>query len=549
MNILIAIPRYNATDQADYDYPFPLGLAYISTILKKAGYNVDCLNLNHLDGYVRDLIAEQLDTKKYDIVCTGNNAFGYRLTELMINTCRDHPSSPRVILGGPIITTEPELVFRELKPDFGVIGEGEQTIVELLATIRDKTDMTGVNGIIFADGEGKVVKTEKRKPIMDLDTIPLPDFASFGFVEQLDNTHPNKSYYTNFFNHPRVYPLLASRSCPYQCTFCYHDTMYRKRSMENIMEELETMVRRYRINILMIYDDCFSADKERLYEFCRKIKKLSEKVGWDIKWTCQLRVESVDKKLLDTMKDAGCGAISYGFESYSAKVLKSMKKYVTPEQIDRAFSETIKAKISVQGNFIFGDVAETVETAKETLEYWKKKCAGQFMLGFIQPYPGSKIYEHCIEKGIIKDKLDFIKNNVGFSYLNMTDKMADKELDDLKKEVMIANSRYVRYVIPDRIKKEKKGTFRFMATCPFCDEKSVYKNCKFSNRVAFGFFMICRNCYKRYYVVSLLYKIGYKCFQLPVLRDMIAYYLHVKNSPKKLGMSPISRIRSWFASS
>ena len=116
--------------------------------------------------------------------------------------------------------------------------------------------------------------------------------------------------------------------------------------------------------------------KKRLLEFCDGIKKLKSEISWDLKWSPQLTVHSVDGDLLKIMKEAGCELISYGFESFSPIVLKSMGKPITPQQIDNAIKETLKAKIAIQANFIFGDIAETKETAEETLNYWKNHCKG-----------------------------------------------------------------------------------------------------------------------------------------------------------------------------
>ena len=95
------------------------------------------------------------------------------------------------------------------------------------------------------------------------------------------------------------------------------------------------------------------------------------------------------------------------------------KEKITPEKIDFAFKETLKSKIGIQGNFIFGDIAETKETAKETLNYWKKNAQAQISLGFVEPYPGSDIYFHCVKKGLIKDKIDFIQNKKHMEEINL----------------------------------------------------------------------------------------------------------------------------------
>ncbi len=535
MKILMIVPKYSLTHEPHYDYPFPMGLGYIVSVLKKAGRDVHCINLNHLCGSTEDLINKALDSEGYDFVCTGNNALGYSVTEAIITTAKKHHSHPKTILGGHIITSEPELVFNSLKPDFGIIGEGEETIIELLDFIEKNRNLNEVYGIVYSI-DGKTVKTQNRKAIDDLDTVPLPDFESLGFKEQLDNMHTNYIYYSTIFDRPRIYPLLASRSCPYQCTFCYHDSKYRKRSIKNIMKELNEMVKKYKINIINMYDECFAIDKKRLSEFCEKIQKLKKEIEWDLKWTCQLRVDSVDSDVLKKMRDAGCYIISYGFESYSADVLKSMRKYITPQQIDHAFKITLEEKIGVQANFIFGDIAETKETAKITLDYWKNTCQGQVNLDFIQPYPGSGIYQHCIKKRIIKDKLNFIKNEIGKTqWFNMTEKMSDNEIINLKKEILKSISKYSKFVRPTSVKRtgglKRKNIYEVKLTCPFCDNREVYGNFLIKNKLTYGYDVMCRRCYKQFYVVSFVQRIAFKNYSMT--ESIMSSYLAIRRSIKK----------------
>jgi len=141
---------------------------------------------------------------------------------------------------------------------------------------------------------------------------------------------------------------------------------FRIRSISNFIKEIEFLVDKYNINELDLLDDMFAANKNRLFEFCEMIKPLK------LPWQCQMRVNVADIDLLKTMKDAGCCLISYGFESGSPRVLKSMRKGISTEQIERAIEANLKAKITIQGNFIFGDPAETIETMKETIKFARK---------------------------------------------------------------------------------------------------------------------------------------------------------------------------------
>ena len=501
--------------------------------MKRAGYSVDCLNLNHKNGDINRIITDFLNKKKYDFVCTGHMALGFEITEKIISSVRMHSTKPKIILGGAIITSEREAVFNSLNPDFAVIGEGEETIVELLNAIEKNKPLNKLRGIEFRDKSGNLIFTGEREAIRELDKLPFPDFDGLGFSEKLNNTRVNQSYSYNSFDYPKIYPILCSRSCPFQCTFCYHSigSLYRTRSLNNIMKELQMAVKKYKINIIEIYDDLFALNRARLKEFCKRINNLRKEISWQLKWTCQLHARNMDSELLGIMKDAGCDVISYGFESYSPEVLKSMRKPITPQDIDRALKETLKAGIGVQANFIFGDSAETVKTAYKTLIYWKKECYGQVNLFFVKPYPGSVIYQRCIQKGIIKDRIHFIKNEMNNIDFNMTDSMTNAEFKKLQRDIIRLQQKYYSFVTPLSLKKIKKDVYSVLTKCPFCRKIVNYKNCLIENKRDYEFPLICRNCHMRYYVRSIWRKIGYYFY--PIIKPLYRAYLKRKEKLSK----------------
>jgi radical SAM superfamily enzyme YgiQ (UPF0313 family) len=275
------------------------------------------------------------------------------------------------------------------------------------------------------------------------------------------------------------------------------------------MKELEVMVRKYKANIILFYDECIAADKKRLAELCARMTKFRKEIPWEIKWYPQLTVHNINEETLKMMKDSGVAGVSYGFESFSSKVLKSMNKPITPEMIESAFKKTMKAGLTMQANFIFGDTAETMETAMETLNWWKKNAYGQIHLLFIQPYAGSKIYHEALRRGIIRDKEEFISNVVPFSKFNLTENMTDREMEKLRKEILKSTAKYSKFVVP-KIRKRGKNIYDLEMRCPYCKSKFKYGNCYIENRFLFGHILPCRKCGMLFYIVSSLEKIGYK---------------------------------------
>ena len=516
MRILIVVPRSLNKDDINYNYLFPLGLGYISSVLKQAGFQVDCLNLNHRSGNVEKLIHDVLNTAgKFDFVCTGGLSPHYHRVKEIVCAVHSHESNTKIILGGGLISSEPELMLNALNPDFIVIGEGEKAIVELLSCVDINGKPGEVLGIGYRGKSGQIICNKPQPAIMDLDSLPWPDFEIFEFDRYLDNLKPSDQYFYDLFDSPRVYPLVCSRSCPYSCTFCFHPlgNKYRQRSLDSVMSELEFAIKRYRINLIAIYDELFSCDRERVYEFCRRIKKLFEEVPWECRWGCQMRVEGLDEEFLKTMKDAGCYMVSYGFESYSPVVLNSMKKHITTEQIDNAIPVTLKNNVSIQGNFIFGDKAETTQTANETLDYWKRNNYAGIILGFINPYPGTELYNNCIKKMIIRDRLDFIENHISAN-INMTDVMTDEEFDKLRLDIFEAELRYSMYALPLSLSKTDVRTYQIRVKCPHCSEIVEYKNYQISYRLFYNKMLYCRQCRRRFFLVSVLYHYMIKIYLL-----------------------------------
>jgi radical SAM superfamily enzyme YgiQ (UPF0313 family) len=274
------------------------------------------------------------------------------------------------------------------------------------------------------------------------------------------------------------------------------------------MEEIRYAVVKYDINIVFFYDELFAHNKERVSELCKRIKEFASTLPWELKWLCQMRVDSLDENMVREMKEAGCYFFSLGLESYSATVLKSMKKKITPEQIDNALRTCKRIGISYTGNFIFGDIAETKETYQETLNYWKNNrdiCETSIGMMPITIYQGSYIYKHAVNKGIIKDEVQFITDRARTfdSYLypiNFTDGMTDNEYQQMLvdfKEV----SAIIKYYVTPLTNIQTDDVHEISVKCPFCKEISTYMNYRISPD--FGKIDICcRKCRSRFVIPS-----------------------------------------------
>ena len=265
--------------------------------------------------------------------------------------------------------------------------------------------------------------TKRNYNYRDVNERPLPDWDCFGVKDMIDNYSMETRV---LYRYPRTYPrpfiIVTARGCPFKCTFCIaHSAKYRPRSVENIMTEIKENYEKYKFNILIIQDELFAVSKERMVDFCESLIEKKKKYGWDFDWMMQTHANAkLDLETLKLAKEAGCFAFSYGLESASPTVLKSMKKHTTPEQIIKAIQIADEAGIGFAGNILFGDPAETEDTIQETLRfYFRYGIDPAVFLSYVTPYPGSALFDYCLEKGIIKDK-EYFYEHIDETIWNMT---------------------------------------------------------------------------------------------------------------------------------
>ena len=537
MRFLFVNPKVAARGQY---YDFPLGLAYVSAYMRQSGYATYCLNLCHSDRPIEKQVFDAVTENNVDVICTGGMSVNFNAIHAVVQAARQIRPDIIVVVGGAVVTADPALASELLQFDFGVIGEGEITMAELARTLTGSGDVAQVDGLIYRAapepsrtpimGPTKVyVTTEPRKPIMDLDSLPFPDCKGFGYDEYLKTFAPNCS--NNMFtinDNPRGAFVLASRSCPFDCTFCYHPIgrKYRQRSIANVMAEIDHMKRNYDVNILVLMDELFSTSTERLLLFCKSVK------AYHLQWIVQLRVSDVTAKALGAMQASGAYAISYGVESMSDEILKSMNKKTTSAQIDQALAMTRSAGIGIFANLIFGDPAETDTTVKKSLDWWFAHIDYGVTLYMIRVIPDSPIYRHALKKGLIRDKAKFMRD--GFPIINISklSRFAFARLCHLIDWYTFAKipGQPGRVLKSSMIGQDVFGrrTFAVDIQCPQCHAPSTYTNLAQMDYFGFrGYLQVfCRHCHHRVnvppkQVYAYNYKLGCNSFGRFILMNSI----------------------------
>lgn len=433
MKVLLVVPTF----EYKLKYPsflsvtdFPVGFAYLSSALQAKGFEVAGLNLNNQVGYdssyqmIKEKISIALKEIQPDLICVGGLCTDYLFLKDTIRLVRELAPYVPIVLGGGIVTHDPEYIFQTLKPDFCIIGEGEEILPLLAACLQNgRNNYEHVSNIgYWENGHSRFTKQDFNYP--DINQRSFPDYEPFGIKEMLDQYSMAARYLYRYpRRNPRTMTIVAGRSCPFRCTFCIHHkkVKYRPRNVDNIIKELTVLYEKYEFNILIILDELFAVNKDRLINFSEAILERKSTLGWDFNWSFQTHASaSFDRETLAVAKEAGCYFFSYGLESASPRVLASMRKKTKPSQIIGAIKAADDENIGFGGNFIFGDVAETQETIDETMVFFEHYCKNiHIFFSAIQPYPGSKLFEHCLQQGIIEDKLQYYEH-IDERYFNMT---------------------------------------------------------------------------------------------------------------------------------
>ncbi|MBD3264051.1 MAG: radical SAM protein, partial [Candidatus Omnitrophica bacterium] len=398
MKVLLVDPPYEIEEIGGKNRSFKyalnripsLGLAYLASVGEEKGHEIKIYDCT-LSGGAGDF-DYYLDKFKPELIGFTATTPLFSKAVALARYARRQLPSVSIICGGPHSTACPEDTLNSEAFDFAVIGEGESTFSDLLDWFSDgkKNSPENIKGVAFKK-EDKIIKAPSRPMITDLDSIPKP---ARHLLAPLNRYSPTPASY-------RRLPLgviITSRGCPANCTFCDRAVFgeeYRKRSVSNIMEEIEELISVYGAKEIRFFDDTFTLDHSRIRTLCREIKKFKPPVSW----TCLTRVDIVNPEVLKMMRDAGCWQVLYGLESGDNDILTKLGKNTTVEQNRQAVLWAKKAGLRIRADFLVGSPWETKDSFSKTVEF-----AGSLPLDFAHfnkfvPYPGTAIYEQLLREG------------------------------------------------------------------------------------------------------------------------------------------------------
>ncbi|MBI4875294.1 MAG: radical SAM protein [Acidobacteria bacterium] len=371
----------------------PLGLYYRAAYLRKNGGPAGAVDAEA--GHVPPTeIVDLLRQGGYQALGISTTTVSFhRALELAQTVKQAWPDLP-ILVGGPHVSSQPLQPLEFPAFDYAIRNEGEESLLETLRMLDQRSDPALVAGLIHRR-DGRVVVNPARPYIDDLDSLPFPAYDLI----------PDLGVYTpppfNYRRRP-VANIITSRGCPNACTFCENTTFGRKvrmRSAESIVDEIELLMTRHGVREIAFVDDTFTVRPARIYE----IFELAGRRGLRFPWTCMSRVNTVDEDLLRFMKASGCWYISFGIESGDEAILKEIRKNIRLEDVSRVVDICRRIGIRTKGFFIVGHPKETEETIDRTIAFARGLKLDHVVVTVNTPMPGSHQYEHAREFGSLDE--------------------------------------------------------------------------------------------------------------------------------------------------
>lgn len=373
--------------RGDKYFQYPLFLGYAAAQLKEAGHEVF-----YIDSVIQEI--DQMETCveinriKPDVIFMETTTPSIESDYRSINHMKLQTGAI-MIAAGPHVSYFPSKSLEECNGlDIVIKREFDTKIATVLANLND---LSVVKGITYRNNK-KIMDTGEGELFDNLDALPFPD----------RDIVPYNWYLEAWYSKRPFINIMTSRGCPYQCTFClWPNAMYghkqRTRSINNVIDELKYVIDRYGVKEVNIDDDTFTINKNRVIEFCHKLRDNNIRLIW----TCNGRVDNVDEEMLKEMKASGCKLIRYGIESGSSEVLKKIKKGITIGQVERAITLTKKNGIQTLGGFMFGFPWDSKESIEATIELAKRISPDMVQFSIPMAYPGTQLYEEAKERGFI----------------------------------------------------------------------------------------------------------------------------------------------------
>jgi len=408
----------------------PIGLAYIAAVLKKGGYRYTVIDMagealdqvysyeKRPDFFIQGLTIEQAliripdQTDIVGISCM--LSVQWPIVAELTKRIRMKFPNVFIVAGGEQITALPEFSLQSGSLNAVVMGEGEIIFLSLVDAVRSGKDFSNIKGIAFCNKETKsIIVNQRENRIKNIDSIPWPDWSSIPIENYID------ADLQNGVNRGRSMPIISSRGCPFRCTFCSNrrmwDAKFRARNPQDVVSEIKTYIDKYRIDNFNFQDLTAFVDKKKVMILSQEIVRQGLNITWQL--PSGTRIESFDDEVAKSTYESGCRNIAFAPESASPAILKSVKKQVNLNHMEKAIKAAVANKINLSCFFVVGFPSESVETLKLTLKYVRHLARlGVTDIGVSQfvPYPGSELFDNLQRYGKIELNDDYLLSTMNF---------------------------------------------------------------------------------------------------------------------------------------
>ena len=367
----------------------PLNLALMASFVRERGkYDCCIVDFEITQASTPGEMAEIVLAESPKYICITTLTPRYPTVVRMAEEIKRLAPAATVIVGGPHVTGLPQNALYD-SISYGIIGEGEEALLEILDTLEEGSDVSGIKNLIYRHNE-EVVVNESRPFIKNLDELPPPAWDLMTLEEYLDPAYFEGSHVA----------LFSERGCPWDCSFCASRVTWkgklRSRSVENVMDEIRYIVKVLGINNLMFWDDTFAANKKRAIDICNRI--IEEKLK--INYTVQIRADSVTEDLAVALRDSGCAFAAIGVESGNEIILSRIGKKETRVHFEKAVAIMKKVGLPIIASYIIGLPGDTHETIEETISFAFELDADQSKFMILAPYPGTRVYDLAVQKSL-----------------------------------------------------------------------------------------------------------------------------------------------------
>lgn len=370
-----------------------IGILVLAALAREKGYVVHVIDAKRA-GTTNEEAARRIIALKPDVVGLSCTTISVTNGSRVAKAVKAALPGCTTIVGGAHVSAIPERTLKEFDAfDYGIAGEGEHSLFELLRRLEEGRDVRDVPGLAYRDPDanGTVRANPRAAYVEDLDALPMPAW-------DLVPNFPH-AFAPSMFNYRRspVGTLITQRGCPFSCTFCDRSTSGRRgrwHSVEYVVRMMRQMAD-YGVKHILFYDDLFTVNKARVRQLCEAMLDH----GLDFSWSCNSHPNLLDADTMALMRRAGCWQIAYGIESGSQRVLNHVKHEVKLDRLLGTLRMTREAGLKIKGLMMCAHPTETVESLEETRQFLKTAPLDLMQLTKFTPYPGTPSYPTIHEHG------------------------------------------------------------------------------------------------------------------------------------------------------